>query len=1160
MQEKVRVGRPHLEGERRTVTVVFVDAVASTALAERLDEEDVYYLLQDALACMVEAVERYEGVVTQFLGDGIIALFGAPIAHEDAARRAMCAALDMRRALKANGLQAQQQYGEKLVFRIGLNTGPVVVGSVSDDLDMDFTAIGDTINLAARMQQHADAGQILVSEHTYGAVRDYFEFEDIGPQEVKGKAALVRAYRPLGQRPVHTRIQVAAEHGLTPFVGRDHELNLLEGLLEEARLGAGQVVFVAGEAGMGKSRLLLEFRRSLANDDVGWLEGRSISYGRSIPYLPMSELVQQSFGVKESDDEAGIIRRVEERTAAWDERARTLVPYLKNLLNVDQGDQSVARTDPRERQAAIFHALQTLLLIESRQRPLVVLVEDLHWVDESTEQALVALVDVVPTAPVLLVLTYRPGYSPSLGDRTYFSRITLRRLPQEETAAMARAVLQAEALPPELVQLVNSKAEGNPFYTEEVTKSLLESGVLRRLEGSFELAQPVDQLRLPDTIQEVVLSRIDRLQPAAREALQLASVIGREFTERLLARISDPESQLDEALNELKRLELVYQKEYFPDLSYMFKHALTHEVAYSTLLRERRRALHRLVGAAIEELYPERLAEQVETLAHHHAEGHAWDKALNYLVKAGDKAAVTYANNQALDYYEHALELWDRVSDETRAQALPRYELLDRAGKAAAISGEMMRALRHRQEAVAAAGDDVPREVRAGLLASLSREMWVAGQGEEALATLEEALREVPDEPSPERAAVFAKRSAILTSMSFYEDALEAGRQAIQVARAVGARSVEAHALNSVGGSTAQLGEIDRGVAYLREAQHLAKQVGDLEEVVRSYANLGHNLGSAGRFDDAIAVGLEGIAWAERKGVSSYLVGFDVIRANLLDALFWAGRWSEADEVVGSRSRNHPHWAAIHLELIAASLRVGQGRFDEARVHLWQGRELIRFLDDPCWLVPLHAVEAELAVWEQRWLDARSLLDQVPQQCNEQRWSDYLDLYLPLTVRTEAELAISSRANRDEYAATEARRRAEEVVAKAQDVVAKSGRHMQRADSRGSSFPVRPEEAMARGEAELRRLARDADPDTWGRAIESNNCPRIAHIEAYTRWRRAEALLHLAHRAEAAIELEQAHEIAMNLGARPLRQAISTLAHRAHIALHATAADDTGLA
>ncbi|MDP8929406.1 MAG: AAA family ATPase [Actinomycetota bacterium] len=927
LREKIRADRPQLEGERRTVTVMFVDAVASTALAERLDEEDVYYLMQGAIARMIGAVHRYEGVVTQFLGDGIIALFGAPIAHEDAARRAVSAALDLRQALEAYAEEAQRQYGDKLTFRIGLNTGPVVVGSISDDLEMDFTAIGDTINLAARMQQQADPGEILVSERTWRAVRDYFDFEDTGLQEVKGKTAPVRAYRPLRPRPVRTRIEAAAEHGLTPFVGREHELSVLRGYLEEALRGEGQVVFVAGEAGMGKSRLLLEFRDSLG-EEVGWLEGHCISFGRAIPYLPISEIVRQSFGVEEADDEASIIRRVEERTSGWDERARTLVPYLKYLLNVDPGP-AVVRMDPRERQAGIFDALRTLVLLSSRRQPLVVLVEDLHWVDDKSEEALGALVDVVAGARLLLVLTYRPGYSPSLGDRTYFSRLTLKRLPQEETAVMAQALLRASALPADLVRLVNAKAEGNPFYTEEVTKSLLESGVLRRVDGTFELAGPVEELRLPDTIQEVILSRIDRLQRAAREALQLGSVIGREFTSRLLARISDLESQLDEALNELKRLELVYQKEYFPELSYMFKHALTHDVAYATLLRERRRALHRLVGAAIEELYPDRLAEQVETLAHHYSEGQAWDKALDYLSKAGDKAAGAYANKEALDYYQRALEICERLDELETAAAVAEkrafvnmtvgdvdgmitdfdrlrdvaVRLHDRRleGRALALRGlsEVFAHDFERSEqtlrAAFAVGEEGFDDVR--LLAGVSLvELFVTmNRHAEAqpYANLVAELVEGVDEPF---ARAFWSLMAIRPLWGGrFEEALAHLERWRPAAEASGnATTTTAHRWVE-GLVRGAHGEYERALAILHEVVDEAQRIGEVFFRARAVNSLGWVYGEVQDHEQALAWSRRGVDAALQIEAPDYEIEGNA-RLNLGDALLALGRLDEAEE------------------------------------------------------------------------------------------------------------------------------------------------------------------------------------------------------------------------------------------------------------------------
>ncbi|MCH7578533.1 MAG: tetratricopeptide repeat protein, partial [Chloroflexi bacterium] len=424
-------------------------------------------------------------------------------------------------------------------------------------------------------------------------------------------------------------------------------------------------VFVSGEAGIGKSRLLLEFRRTILDEGVTWLEGHCSAIGKSVPYLPFIDILKRDFDVEEGDNDAAIIGKVDEGTASWDEATRATVPYLKYLLNVDPGDPGVTTMDPLERRAGVFDGLRALLVQESRRRPLVVIVEDLHWIDEKSEEALTALVDVVASAPVLLILTYRPGYAHSLGERTYYSRLALGHLPPEESAAMAERVLQVATLPRQLEELITTKAEGNPFYIEEVTKSLVEAGVLRKTNGSYSLERPAEQVRVPDTIQEVILSRIDRLERRAKEAIQLASVIGREFTVRLLNRISDVEAKLDDLLAELKSLELIYEKAYFPELSYMFKHALTHDVAYSTLLLERRKALHRIVAAAIEELYADRLPEHYEALAHHYYEGQEWEKALDHLVKAGEKAAAAFANQDALEYYARALEVCERLGDST---------------------------------------------------------------------------------------------------------------------------------------------------------------------------------------------------------------------------------------------------------------------------------------------------------------------------------------------------------------------------------------------------------------------------------------------------------------------------------------------------------------
>jgi class 3 adenylate cyclase/tetratricopeptide (TPR) repeat protein len=670
LAEKILRNRSAIEGERRTVTVLFSDAMGFTPLSEKIDAEEVYGLMQSSFERMMNAVHRYEGTITSFTGDGVMALFGAPIAHEDAARRAVSAALEMQQSLTEYADELKRKHSIECRFRVGLNTGPVVVGKISDNLDMDYTALGDTVNLASRMEEAAEPGTVCLTEETYRQVADYFECESLGALAVKGKSAPVVAYRAIRKKAaVRTRLQAQAERGLTPFVGRSQELRVLRGYFEQAKQGHGQVVFITGEAGLGKSRLLLEFRLSALDEPITWLEGHCISFGKRIAYVPISDIIKRCFGVDDGDSDAQIAAKIDGGAAAWDQRTRKTAPYLKYLLNVDPGDASVAAMDPMERRAGILDAMRALLIEESQKRPVVLVIEDLHWIDENSEEALAAMVDAVRALPVLMVLTYRPGYAHSLGDRTYYSRLALGHLPAEASATIAERVLHTSALPDDVRDLITSKGEGNPFYIEEVTRSLVESGVLAATNGSYSLQRSLSDVRVPDTIQEVILSRIDRLEQEAKDAIQLASVIGREFTARLLNRISDVEEKLDGLLGQLKHLELIFEKDYFPELSYMFKHALTHDVAYSTLLIERRKNLHRVVGAGIEELYADRLAEQYEALAHHYFEAQEWQKALEYLEKAGDKAVAAFANQDALEYYERGLDVCEKIGFEATKQA-----------------------------------------------------------------------------------------------------------------------------------------------------------------------------------------------------------------------------------------------------------------------------------------------------------------------------------------------------------------------------------------------------------------------------------------------------------------------------------------------------------
>jgi class 3 adenylate cyclase/tetratricopeptide (TPR) repeat protein len=685
--------RASIQGERRVVTVLFADAVGSTAYGERVDAEQVYAVVQRSVAIMMEAVHRYEGAITQFRGDGVMALFGAPLAHEDSARRAVLAALEMQQALAKDAGHVRARYGFDQKFRVGLHTGPVVVGTISDDLVMDYSAVGDTANLAARLEGMAEPGTVFISEATWREVRDYIDCEALGERTVKGKTEAVRVFRAVAPREVQSRIDAAAARGLSPFVGRGAELDQLRALFEEVRRGHGRAILLTGPPGIGKSRLLHELRQTLA-DDARWLEGRCTAIGQTSPYLPVIDVARRALGLAEGDDAAQAVARID---ALPDFSAAA--PYLKLLLRADTDDDPVNRLDPLERQFGILDAIWELFRRQAGERPLVLVGEDLHWVDEQSERVLAHLVRRIGGARILLIVTSRPGYAPALGGDS-IATLPLAPLADGDSERIARAALDADVLPPELAQRVLARAEGNPFFLEEVVRSLLEEGVLGHEDGRVVLRRPLDSVRIPVTVQDVILARIDRLPRAAREALQFASVIGREFTAALLERISDLGTGLRPTLAELEKLELVYGSKADGEVAYMFNHALTHDVAYSTLLGDRRKALHRAVAAAITDIYADRLDERWGVLAYHHEAGEDWPQALAARLRAGAQASADTANKVALDHYDHAVAAADRIPGVSLAELAAA---LKGRGSARFVLGDPTRAAvdfdRLRQEA-----------------------------------------------------------------------------------------------------------------------------------------------------------------------------------------------------------------------------------------------------------------------------------------------------------------------------------------------------------------------------------------------------------------------------------------------------------------------------
>jgi class 3 adenylate cyclase/tetratricopeptide (TPR) repeat protein len=679
LAEKILLSKAALEGERKQVTVLFADLKGSMELLADRDPEEARKILDPVLERMMEAVHRYEGTVNQVMGDGIMALFGAPLAHEDHAVRGCYAALWMQETVKRYAENIRRVSGVPIAIRVGVNSGEVVVRSIGSDLHMDYTAVGQTTHVAARMEQMALPGSILLSAQTQALAKGYLEVRSLGPLPVKGLEAPLEVYELTRAATVRSRFQVAAARGLTRFVGRVGELNQLQQALERARVGHGQVVAVVGEPGIGKSRLYWEFSHS--GRAQGWLilESGSVSYGKATNYLPIIELLRAYFSIESADDPRKIREKVTGKLLSLDRLLEPCVAPILWLLDVPVGDESWEHLDPPQRRHRILDAIKRLLLRESQVQPLVILFEDLHWVDAETQALLDSLVESLRTARVLLLVNYRPEYSHSWGSKTYYGQLQIDALPIETAEALLEALVGSDAALASLKRLLIERTEGNPFFIEESVQSLVETGVLAGEHGAYRLTRLVHGLHVPATAQAMVAARIDRLAPEDKRLLQAAAVIGTDVPFELLQAVADePEDRLRRGLATLQATEFLYETRLFPDLEYTFRHALTHEVAYNSLLADRRRTLHARIVDAIEALYSDRLDEQIERLSHHALRGEVWDKAPAYLRQAGLKAYGRSANREAAAYFEQALAGLTQLAETpvTIAQAIDvRFDL-----------------------------------------------------------------------------------------------------------------------------------------------------------------------------------------------------------------------------------------------------------------------------------------------------------------------------------------------------------------------------------------------------------------------------------------------------------------------------------------------------
>jgi class 3 adenylate cyclase/tetratricopeptide (TPR) repeat protein len=661
LADKIVAGRQSIEGERKLVTVLFADVANYTAMSEKLDPEEVHQIMDGCFRLLMDEVHRYEGTVDKFTGDGMMALFGAPVAHEDHAQRACYSALGMQKAVTEYGEKVKKDCGFDFKMRVGLNSGPVIVGAVGSDLRMDYTAVGDTVNLASRMQSMARPGAVLVSRDIQKMSRDFFRFKPLGKVTVKGKEEAVEAYELLEATGVATRMEAAVIRGLTRFVGRDKEMNILTEAFDKAKSGSGQIVGLLGEAGVGKSRLLFELRQTLPEAQFTYLEGHCLHYGSTMPYLPLLDILRSYFGIKEGDREFLIKKRVEEKIAQLDNNLKAILPPLHDLLSLKVDDDSYMRLDPQRKRQRIFEAIRDLLVRESQNQPLVLAVEDIHWIDRTSEDFLKYLIDWLPSSRILFLPLYRPEYVHQWGSRSCYSQIRVDELPLKSSAELVSCILDDARVAPELRDLVLKRAAGNPLFMEEFTHALVEDGSIQMKDHEYVLARQPGDIHVPDTIQGIIAARMDRLDDNLKRIMQVASVIGRDFAFRILQTITGTQDELKSHLLNLQGLEFIYEKSLFPELEYVFKHALTQEVAYNSLLLKRRKDIHGSIARAIEDLYPDRLEEFCEALAHHYSMSENWEKAFQYLKLSGQKAARNYSQWEAYQYFQASLTALDKL-------------------------------------------------------------------------------------------------------------------------------------------------------------------------------------------------------------------------------------------------------------------------------------------------------------------------------------------------------------------------------------------------------------------------------------------------------------------------------------------------------------------
>jgi class 3 adenylate cyclase len=934
LADKILTSRSALEGERKQVTIFFADVKGSVELSSAVDPEVWHEIMDGFFQVLTDGIHRFEGTVNQYTGDGIMALFGAPIAHEDHAQRACYAALQLRADLAEQAREVKRAHGLNFSTRIGLHSGEVVVGKIGDDLRMDYTAQGLTVGLAARMEELASADTIYLSDATASLVSEYLDLEDLGEFPAKGLPDAVRVHQLMGQTALRTRFDVSRARGLTRFVGRADDMQSLETALQQAISGSGQIVGVVAEAGTGKSRLCFEFLESVRARGIKVLEGHAIAHGKNIPFLPMLEIFRAYYGLGDQDDARTIREKIAGRLLLLDPSFRDVLPLMFERFGAPDPDNPPPEMDPDARQKLIFSILQRV--VQGEGDPLVTLVEDLHWLDPTSETFLAQWVDAVPSSNNLLIVNFRPEFSAEWTKKSWYRQLPLAPLGPAAIQELLEDLLGTDASTKDLAARIHARTSGNPFFTEEVVQSLIESGVLEGSRGAYRLTRPVERLKIPATVNSLLAARIDRLAERDKHALQAAAVIGKEFARPILTPVADlPDIDLDQALSILKSGEFIYEQALYPVAEYSFKHPLTQEVALGSQLQDRRRRLHARAARALEESLADRLDQNAALIAYHFEEAGETREAIRWHRRAAEWI-VGSDPVQAVRHWQHVRELGASLLEEdevARHVARACRMVLSLGGWRMGISADEVNAIAEQGGALAerigdrssqavilnAQGarygtgghpdryyemthrartlldDDSPLEEQITVWIGVSYSAYCCGRTREAYEGFQHLERLAKGDPNGGFELVgfsawtwsLHQQSVALNQLGRFEEAARLSNAAIQLARQHGQNENLCWALlTSINGSII-LGKVPEGTPDPREpvvqAAEIAEELGSSYSTTISRAYLGHAHWLAGDFEQAAETERAALRLMEEK--QNALDGLTSVQSTLSESL-----------------------------------------------------------------------------------------------------------------------------------------------------------------------------------------------------------------------------------------------------------------------------------